>query len=529
MSPRRGGPLVRAKPVVLALGLGLATAASCASPERDGTVETKPVQIAAATAGAGPGDLDVLFMIDDSAGMTSMQAKLAAEIPFFVQTLEGLPRGLPNLHVAVVSSDLGAPGDSTSVTCTTAGDQGLFRISPTCADSTLAAGETYLSNVGGNANYTGNLADVLACITPLGETGCGFGHQLGSIARALGADGAEAPARNAGFLRPEADLAIIILSDADDCSAPPATVLYSLNGGKNNLTNALGPLARYRCNEFGHLCLDPAGDPQRLIQPPETAPADAQGTPSAPTLTLSSCESLDDNGLLTPVSALVSGIKALKPDLDHQIFVGAIVAPPTPYTVDWVPAAGGQNLSAGELWPQIEHACASTDGSSGEPAVRIAALVNGFGDHGVWSSICDPNYASVLAGLAAKIGAHLQAGASDGGPSGDGAAGGGGDAAATDAGPGPTGGGAKGELGADGSSIPVRPHNGLTGGGCDIGASRPNAWSLTLLFACLIAGRRRRLARRSSPPDSRAFMPRDVQQQSAPKAGPKVEPPWTDR
>src|SRR5580698_579422 len=133
MSPRRGGVLVRAKSAVLALGLGLLTAASCASPERDGTVETEAVQIAAATSGAGPGDLDVLFMIDDSSGMRSMQTKLAAEIPVFIRTLEGLPNGLPNLHVAVISSDLGAPGDSTSVTCTTAGDQGLFRLSPSCA------------------------------------------------------------------------------------------------------------------------------------------------------------------------------------------------------------------------------------------------------------------------------------------------------------------------------------------------------------------------------------------------------------
>ena len=343
-----------------------------------------------------------------------MQTKLAAQIPSFIQALENLPNGLPNIHIAVVSSDLGAPGDSTSVTCTTAGDQGLFRLSPGCASSTLAAGETYVSNVGGNANYTGNLADVLACITPLGDTGCGFGHQLGSIARALGADGAPAPARNAGFLRPGADLAIIILSNADDCSAPPTTYVYSINNGQNNLTNALRPADQYRCNEFGHLCIDPSGDPPKLIQPPETAPLDAPGAPSAPTLTLTDCESLDTDGLLTPVSTLVSGIKALKADPDNQIFVGAIVAPPTPYTVDWVAPVGGQNLRPGELWPQIEHSCGSGDGSFGDPAVRITQLVKEFGANGVSTSICDPSasYASLLSGLAAKIGDHLQEAAS---------------------------------------------------------------------------------------------------------------------
>ena len=39
-------------------------------------------------------------------------------------------------------------------------------------------------------NYTDpSLADVLQCIALLGDKGCGFEHQLGSIDRALGADG----------------------------------------------------------------------------------------------------------------------------------------------------------------------------------------------------------------------------------------------------------------------------------------------------------------------------------------------------
>lgn len=437
-------------------------------------------------------------MIDDSSGMTSMQAKLATQIPSFVGALENLPNGLPDIHIAVVSSDLGAPGDSTTVTCTTSGDQGLFRLSPSCTSSTLAAGDTYVSNVGGNANYTGNLADVLACMTPLGEGGCGFGHQLGSIARALGADGAPAPARNAGFLRAGADLAIIILSDADDCSAPPNTYIYSINNGLNNLTNAYGPLTHYRCNEFGHFCIDPSGDPQRMIQPPETAPTDAQGTPTAPTLTLTDCESLDTDGLLTPVSELVSGIKALKADPDGQIFVGAIVAPASPYTIDWVPPVGGQNLRPGELWPQIEHSCASGDGSYGDPSVRITQLVKAFGDNGVSSSICDPSasYASVLVGLAARIGAHLQGG--DGSPNTSGAGGSGAGGAGTtpaDAGA-PDATGAGGTTGITGTGISPgtggRSRSGLMDGGCQVGSPGTGASELVLVGLFLFGARRRR-------------------------------------
>jgi len=50
-------------------------------------------------------NIDILFMIDDSSSMKSMQKKLADQLPTFMQVLEGLPNGLPNVHIAVVSSD----------------------------------------------------------------------------------------------------------------------------------------------------------------------------------------------------------------------------------------------------------------------------------------------------------------------------------------------------------------------------------------------------------------------------------------
>ena len=105
-----------------------------------------------------------------------------------------------------------------------------------------------------------------------------------------------------------------------------------------NLSNALGPIANYRCNQFGHLCTDPASG--ATSAPPLDPSADAQGTTAAPTLDLTSCISNDTNGLLTPVARFVSDIRALKPDPDKQIVVGAITAPATPYSVAWLPASG---------------------------------------------------------------------------------------------------------------------------------------------------------------------------------------------
>ena len=159
--------------------------------------------------------------------------------------------------------------------------------------------------------------------------------------------------------------------------------------GRTTSTNGLGPMARYRCNEFGHLCLDPSGDPQKWIPPPDTAPPDAQGTPSAPTLSLTDCESLDEDGLLTPVSTLVSGIKALKadPDIRSSSAPSSRRRRPTRWTgsLRWAVRTCAQ----GELWPQIEPSCGSSDGSSGEPAVRITQLVKDSATNGFSTSICD--------------------------------------------------------------------------------------------------------------------------------------------
>ncbi len=485
-------------------GLALCLLAlSCAPPVGDPPVDTKIAAVSAAGT-AGPANLDLLFMIDNSPEMAPMQQKLTAQLPTFLTALESLPGGLPNVHIAVVSSDLGAPSDSAAtIGCTTAGDQGIFQSQPRgCAEMVLPSA-TYISNVNGVANYTGNIADVLGCITPLGESGCGFEHQLGSIARALGADGAPAPSQNAGFLRPDAELAIIIFSHLDDCSAPRGTVLYSLNDGMANLTNAYGPLTTYRCNRFGHLCIDPTGDPPKLAQPPLIPPADVQGPSSAPTLNLTSCESLETDALLTPVSTFVSDIKALKSDPENQIVVGAIVAPPTPYTVAWLP-------SGAELWPQIEHACGSaadvtptgqvsTDGSFGDPSVRISQWVQGFGGNGVTTSICDGSYTDAFSAIVNRIAAHLQTASvtptttdagGTGTTGGDGAGvDGDGGTLATDADGSSFGG--DGDASGSGTAGPA-PRNGLTDGGCDVVAGRPNAWGLVLLAALLIVARRRR-------------------------------------
>jgi hypothetical protein len=401
-----------------ALALG-AVGLACSSGSQGGA--DGPLQVSATesiTFATTPDNkVDLLFMLVNWSSTSEIKQKFYDQIPAFMNVLQSSPSPL-DLHVAVVTPNMGAPGDVVSSlggACVPPGDDGAFRYMPTgtCISTGLQNGATFLSSGNGVANFTGDMATTLQCIAMLQDTGCGFGQPLAAIDRALGADGSPAPATNAGFLRDDAYLAIVLLADQDDCSAPSNTPLFSLAvGGSNqqNIENALGPLSHYRCNQYGHLCKDPQGN---TIMPTLDPPAG--GT----TLDLTDCTSNDtSSGLLTPVTQFVSDIKSLKPDPDNQIIVSGIIGPTTPYSVAWLPAQNGQNTQPGELWPEVEHSCGAaggddvnpeigqttTDGSQGDPGVRLAEFVNSF-QNSALSSVCDPSYMPSMQAIATKVGA----------------------------------------------------------------------------------------------------------------------------
>jgi hypothetical protein len=84
--------------------------------------------------------------------------------------------------------------------------------------------------------------------------------------------------------------------------------------------------------------------------------------------------------------------------------------------VAWLPGTG-QAIPPGELWPTIEHSCGAaggddvnpeatqtpTDGSFGDPGVRIAQFVNAF-QNSVLASICDADYRGSMTAIATKLG-----------------------------------------------------------------------------------------------------------------------------
>jgi hypothetical protein len=329
-------------------------------------------------------DVDILFMIDNSSSTSLIQANLTANFPTFMTTLRNSPGGLPNLHLAIINSDMGA-GDGSIAGCdSTGGNQGIFQYTPrgTCTTSPLMPNQTFITDVGGQRNYTGTLEDAFTCLARQGETGCGFEQPLAAVVRALGADGKPAPAENATFLRPSALLFIVIVTNEDDCSVPTGSTLFTV--GTTNLAYTLGPLQNFRCNEFGHLC--------NGAKPPRMAP---NGDVTA-TVPLTGCVPAEGSGMLTPVATFVSQLRSLKAFPDDQVLIGVIAAAPTPYTVTW------KNPSIADTgpWPVIAHSCTASDGSFGDPAVRLTALASAFGTNGVVESVCNTSYAPIFTVLA---------------------------------------------------------------------------------------------------------------------------------
>jgi len=357
-------------------------------------------------------DIDILFLVDNSSSMKLSQNNLLRNFPVFMDVLKGLPMGLPNVHIAVVSSDMGA-GTGTGG-CAGNGQSGLFQWGGPMANCPATTdGARFLSNVNGNANYTGDISDVFSCVAALGETGCGFEQPLLSVTHALGADNfdkntgkPQPPGENQGFLRDGAYLAIILITNEDDCSTPNGanSDIFPRQNDGSNLTSTLGPPTGYRCNVVGHLCGSPPAAPPIMSPNGVNDPGDLSTV-----VPLDNCVSNTD-GRLVPTRDFAAVIKALKPDPTNQILVAAIAglypdrSRNAPYSVSWKRAVSGDPAGP---WPEMVHSCVSTDTSFADPGIRIGEWVKEFGRNGVLQSICDSSFEPAMRRIADEIGRVL--------------------------------------------------------------------------------------------------------------------------
>lgn len=151
------------------------------------------------------GKIDLLFVIDDSASMGQEQASLITAFPEFIDAIAATKDGTLDYHVAVTTT-------STSMVC----DEAVDAIGPensVAADGALVDGTSCGMLQPWLARSDANVKDAFACAAEVGTEGASDEMPLATMRASL------EKARAAGqFLRDDALLAIVILTDEDDSS-----------------------------------------------------------------------------------------------------------------------------------------------------------------------------------------------------------------------------------------------------------------------------------------------------------------------
>ena len=331
--------------------------------------------------------VDILFLVDNSPSMDPKQQALADNFPKMIEQLDALPDGRPDLHIGVVSSDMGAGGRPIGGNCNVVlGDRGLLwgnvpvdtsywdpnTPMQTCYDNapvraTIAPGSCWAlaqkppitdgcglksgarwiediqpppGSTQRQVNYTGApnaLPNVFSCLAKgVGVGGCGFEHQLQAVRVALNPQqiGCDAQGKNCtdvnmanvGFVRKEAYLAIVLVTDEDDCSAEPSNYLNDnifVNSPKDPNSSPT-ETSSMRCAARSHVC---NGQPI-----PDYADPTRGYTGTGFTANFADCAAKDqsianvDNGLLPliEIQQMIDSINVVKPRPKEQILVSGI-------------------------------------------------------------------------------------------------------------------------------------------------------------------------------------------------------------
>ena len=387
-------------------------------------------------------NVDILFVIDNSGSMAAEQANLARNLAPFIETLEREDVAA-DYRIAVTTTDTigcaasGAEdGNFESRSCRARIDE--FETAPgfqpaenardsacrsLCPES-LAELPIVPSRIEGQANPaerpwlesvlgTTNLADgvsmtdAFACMGPQGLRGCGYETPLKAMRRAL--IRAENSGENEfGFLRDDAILLVVIVTDEADCSIQPGTSndLFVGEDGSSARSEVCWN-AGVRCEDLGDGTFDCV-----------SANVDRDGN-----------EVDAQNALLTPVEEYVELLEAIAEE--KRGVLGADVPPVMVSVVGGVPTGFPESTLqytrnspfADEFG--IDAGCSSSNGAA-VPPVRLLEFAEAFapdGEPASVSSVCAESYGPAFTQLADTLIEAFEPACSDsclaGGPSHD--------------------------------------------------------------------------------------------------------------
>ena len=337
--------------------------------------------------------VDILFLIDDSPGTSPKQNELVKRAPILLQRIDDLASvgKTGSFHIGVVDSDLGAgPYTLNQGQCHPDGDAGVLRTMPAagaqagtiCAALQLGNGENFIDY--DTTTHTSNTGDVdiveaFDCIAGVGNAGCGFEAPLEAVYRVL-----TSPSTNPGFLRDDALLIVILMTDEDDCSAPPNSPLFDPSAGG---VAQWGTLHSFRCTQWGIACDGKGLSGDALSGTTSCAPV-----AGGPLLDVSRYQQLFAAG----------GVKASADDL----LVATIVAPSSPFGVSLTePCADQVNTPSCAI---LNHSCINPTNPMffADPAVRINS-VTATVPNAITGSVCDTDYSPTISAVADAMAARL--------------------------------------------------------------------------------------------------------------------------
>lgn len=310
--------------------------------------------------------LDVLFVIDNSTATLDYQLRFRQVLgAMFAQ----LPAGL-DLHVGATTTDMGTsaigtpPGEAIPGSVGGCSDVGMNGGLQTFG-STMISGSFVATAA---PNYAGTFLDAVGSLVNAGADGCGFEQPLAAMRAATGSD---APLQNAGFVRDEADLAIVFIGDEDDCSLHDSALLEASE-------TRFGPRQSFRCTRYGVTCDVGGATPDAM-----NMLGDKQG-----------CHANPDGTLVASLDVFVDHVKQLKPD-PAQIMIGEIIGDPSPVAVESRAPAGGVTAI-----PALAHSCTYIDRTNSpqaaDPGVRLAEFAHAFPLRNVVETICQDDYTTPL-------------------------------------------------------------------------------------------------------------------------------------
>jgi hypothetical protein len=321
-------------------------------------------------------------MVDNSGSMRQEQESLASNFPRFIEVLESIEGGLPNVHIGVVSSNVGTgPVGGGGDACAGNGDNGDLLVREGCP--ALTDGSRYIEDIvvdeetgTRSFNYAGDLATQFSCMAQLGTTGCGFEQHLESVKRALDPGNST----NAGFVRDDAFLAVIFVQDEDDCSTTTEG-REMFDPSQDDRSAPLGELSSFRCFEFGTTC-EPANE--RDFGPRDNCVPGDDDT-----------DYMEDTSVYVdflkglkadPSKVIVAGIMGDRENADGVVVVGEDTSkdPPELWTEPVCVVCPGGASTGCSLSPQ------DADGAlvAAAATVRMRAFLDAFPQRSTWQNIC---------------------------------------------------------------------------------------------------------------------------------------------